>query len=261
MQGASPGAFDCRTLPAIQPKLGYMSCMIRTAIPLGALAAFTVCAAPAWAQDSLPRFEALERQLQMNEQRDVDRIETQRQQERDRARMPGSGISDAEWALRDRELKDRRDLLLLQAQVDRARVQRERELAEAALLNARVPATSTAVVREPNDYLLPPPPPGKYYARANGRFVLVDRASELVTDILTVQPTDPTADVPAPPRPMPETGLPLRRVSPTSALELLSCAAMGLPAAPQGQFYARVDGQLVLVDARTEMPVKVVTSG
>lgn len=235
--------------------------MIRIAIPLGALAAFVMCTAPVWSQESLPRFEALERQLQMNEQHDIDRIETQRVEERERARMPGSGKIDAEWALRDRELKDRRDLLLLQAQVDRARVQRERDLAEAALLNARVPATSTAVVREPNDFLLPPPPPGKYYARVNGRFVLVDRTSELVTDILTVQPTDPTADVPAPPQPMPETGLPLRRVSPTSALVVRDWAAIGLPAAPQGQFYARVEGQLVLVDVQTEMPVAVVGAG
>jgi Ni/Co efflux regulator RcnB len=238
--------------------------MIRTAAPLGALGALgaiLLSAAPAWAQDSLPRFEALERQLQMNEQHDIDRIETQRREERERARMPASGTTDAEWALRDQELKRKRDLALLQADIDRARVQRERDLAEASLLNARVPATSTAVVREPNAYLLPPPPPGKYYARVNGRFVLVDRTSELVTDILTVQPTDPTADVPAPPRPMPETGLPLRRVAPTSALVVRDWSAIGLPAAPQGHYYARVDGLLVLVDMRTELPVKVVKAG
>ena len=37
--------------------------------------------------------------------------------------------------------------------------------------------------------------------------------------------------------------------------------ALALPAAPKGQFYARVDGRIVLVDARTELPVKVVRAG
>ena len=31
--------------------------------------------------------------------------------------------------------------------------------------------------------------------------------------------------------------------------------------APTGQYYARVEGKIVLVDARTEMPVKVVRAG
>lgn len=224
-------------------------------IPIAALA---FIALPAHAQlDTLPRFEALDKQFQMEEQRQLDQLETARQRERDFSN-PALG---AERAMRDMEYNRERDRLLLQAEQDRQRVARERMLAEAALLNTRVPATSTAVVTSPESYILPPAPPGYYYARVEGRFVLVDRTSELVTSVLPVQPTDPTADVPAGPRPMPDMSLPVRRVSYGSMLVIHDPAALALPAAPKGQYYARVDGRIVLVDARTELPVKVVRAG
>lgn len=237
--------------------------MIRT-FALLALAPGLVCllAAPALAQlDSLPRFDALDQQLQREEQRQADQAETARQQERMRTALPGSGVSAAERAMRDLAYQRERDQLLLKAEQDRARVQRERDLADAALPNTRVPAFSSAVVREPNAANLPPPPPGKYYARVQGRYVLVDAASELVEAVLPVRPTDPTADVPAGPRPLPDYSLPTRRVSPNSVLAIRDPAALALPAAPAGQFYAQVDGRIVLVDARTELPVKVVRAG
>jgi Ni/Co efflux regulator RcnB len=126
-----------------------------------------------------------------------------------------------------------------------------------------VPASSTAVVRTPEAYALPPALPGKYYARVDGHFVIVDSTSELVEQVLPVRPTDPTADVPAGPRPMPtvDSGLPLRRVAPSSSLVITDPGAFSLPAPPKGQFYARVDGTIVLVDTRTELPVKVVRPG
>lgn len=219
-------------------------------------------AMPAWAQlEPLPRFEALEKQLQMEEQRQVDQLETARQREMTSSALPGSGVSEAERALRGLDYQRQRDGLLLQQEQERARVQRERDLADAALLNARVPAISTAVVSEPAAYLLPPAPPGKYYARLNGRFVLVDAISELVDSILPIQPTYPTADVPLGPRPLPDAGLPVRRVSAASALVIRNPAALSLPAAPAGQYYARVDGKIVLVDARTELPVSIARAG
>lgn len=232
--------------------------MLKTLSVVGLL----LVALPAHAQlDTLPRFDALDRQFQMEEQRQVDRIESARQRERDLRSLPGSGVSVAEQALRDMDYRRERDRLLLKAEQDRQAVARERMLAEAALLSKRVPATSTAVVTSPESFILPPAPPGQYYARIDGRFVLVDRTSELVTSILPIQPTDPTADVPAGPRPMPDMGVPVRRVSPTSALVILDPATLALPAAPGGQFYARVDGRIVLVDALTELPVKVVRAG
>jgi Ni/Co efflux regulator RcnB len=219
-------------------------------------------ALPAHAQlDTLPRFDALDRQFQMEEQRQVDQLESARQRERDLGSLPGSGVFVAEQALRDMDYRRQRERLLLKAEQDRQAVARERMLAQAALLSKRVPATSTAVVTSPESFILPPAPPGQYYARIDGRFVLVDRTSELVTSILPIQPTDPTADVPAGPLPMPDMGVPVRRVSPTSALVIHDPATLALPAAPGGQFYARVDGRIVLVDARTELPVKVVRAG
>ena len=161
------------------------------------------------------------------------------------------------------ELRREQDRLLLQLEQDRAREQRERDLLTNALPNTRVPATSTAVVSQPEAYLLPPAPPGKYYARISGRFVIVDATSELVEQVLPVQITDPTADVPAGPRPLPsvDMSLPLRRVAPTSALVIANPASLALPAPPAGQYYARVDGKIVLVEARTELPVKVIRAG
>jgi Ni/Co efflux regulator RcnB len=167
-------------------------------------------------------------------------------------------VSEAERGLRELDYQRQRDSLLLQAEQDRQRVQRERDLAAAALPNMRVARSSTAVVTSPETYLLPPAPPGKYYARVQGRFVLVDGTSELVESVLPVQPTDPTADVPLGPRPLPDFSLPARRVSPTSVLAIRDPGALALPAAPIGQFYARVDGRIVLVDARTEMPLSIV---
>lgn len=232
--------------------------MIRIAI----LATACLCAAPAWAQlDSPPRFEALDKQFEMETQRQLDQLETARQREMNSTALPGSGVSEAERGLRGLDYQRQRDQLLLRLEQDRARVQRERDLADAALLNARVPAVSTAVVRDPIAFLLPPAPPGKYYARVQGRFVLVDATSELVVSILPVQPTDPTADVPSGPRPLPDMSLPVRRVSATSVLVIANPAGLALPDAPAGQYYARVEGKIVLVDARTEMPVKVVRAG
>ena len=233
-------------------------CMIRWLFPC----LLVSLAMPAWAQlEPLPRFEALEKQFQMEEQRQVDQLETARQREMTSSSIPGSGVSEAERALRGLDYQRQRDALLLKHEQDRARVQRERDIADAALLNARVPAISSAVVSDPNAYLLPPAPAGKYYARVNGRFVLVDATSELVVSILPVQPTDPTADVPLGPRPLPDAGLPVRRVSATSALVIRDPSGLSLPAAPSGQYYARVDGKIVLVDARTELPVSITRPG
>ncbi len=226
------------------------------------MAGAALSAAPALAQpDALPRFEALEQQLQTLEQRQADSLGAARDRDRTRTALPGSGMSEAERGLRELDYQSQRNALLLQSEQDRRSVQRERDLAAAALPNARVPRSSTAVVTSPETYTLPPAPPGKYYARVQGRFVLVDGTSELVESVLPVQPSDPTADVPLGPRPLPDFNLPARRVSPTSALVIRDPGALALPAAPSGQFYARMEGQIVLVDTRTEMPLRVVRPG
>ncbi len=227
------------------------------------IASVVVFAAPAFAQVSelLPRFEALEQQQQMAEQREFDNLEANRQRDLTRSALPNSGVSEAERALRGLQYDRAREQRLLELDRDRQRIQRERDLANAALLNARVPPNSSLVVTDPERYILPPAPPGKYYARVEGRFVLVDETSQLVTSILPVQPTDPTADIPAGPRPLPDNGLPLRRIAPTSASVVRDFRALSLPAPPSGQYYATIGGQIVLVDSQTELAVKVIGPG
>ena len=210
--------------------------MIRLILIAGVVTAALLSAAPALAQaDALPRFEALEQQLQTLEQRQIDSLGAARDRDRMRTATPGSGVSEAERGLRELDYQSQRNALLLQAEQDRRLVQRERDLAAAALPNTRVPRSSTSVVTSPERYLLPPAPPGKYYARVQGRFVLVDGTSELVESVLAIQPMDPTADVPLGPRALPDFSLPARRVSPTSALVIHDPGALALPAAPAGQ--------------------------
>jgi Ni/Co efflux regulator RcnB len=114
------------------------------------------------------------------------------------------------------------------------------------------------VISDPNRYLLPPAPKGQYYARLEGRFVLVDAMSELVVKVLDPQPTDPTADVPAGPRPLPDFSLPTGRIAATSGAVIRDFRSLSLAPPPSGQYYARVDGRIVLVDARTERPISLV---
>lgn len=195
-------------------------------------------------------------QQQMNEQRQLDTLEADRQRDVGKAALPNSGVTAAQRALIDQQYENQKQQLLLQMQNERTLKQREQDIAATALPNTRVPAYSSAVVTDPARYILPPSPPDQYYARVDGRFVLVDRASELVVSVLPVRPTDPTADVPAGPRPMPGPGLPVRRIAPTSSLVIANYGALGLPAPPRGQYYAGVDGMTVLVDSATEMAVK-----
>lgn len=218
---------------------------------------------PAFAQASepLPRFEALEQQQQMNEQRRLDNLEADRQRDLGNASQPGSGVSGAQRALIDQQYDRDRDRLLLEAARARALQQRERDIAGAALANMRVPAASSLVITDPERFILPAAPAGQYYARLEGRFVLVDRASELVVSVLPVQPTDPVGDVPAGPPPMPGPGLPIRRIAPTSSSVIHDYLALALPAPPAGQYYAIVEGTTVLVDGRTELAVKRVDPG
>jgi hypothetical protein len=160
-------------------------------------------ALPALAQESepLPRFEALEQQTLALEQQRIDSLETQRQRELTRPVTPNSGVSQADKALRVLEIEREMDRVRLEGAQTRAQVQRERDLAEASLPNRRVASFSSLVIRNPEQYLLPPAPPGQYYARLEGRFVLVDATSELVVKVLDPRPTDPKADAPlgAPP--------------------------------------------------------------
>jgi Ni/Co efflux regulator RcnB len=233
-----------------------LACMKFLAIPVVLMA----CAAPALAQESnnLPRFDALEQQKQSVEQDRFDSLERQRQRERDFTTNPASGVSGAERALRDMHYQREFDRLRLEGDLERAQVQRERDLENAALPNRRIAPFSSLVITDPERYLLPPAPPGHYYARLDGRFVLVDRTSELVVNVLDPRLTDPRDDVPASPRPSVQKPLPVGRIPVDSPFVVRDFGLLLLPPPPSGQFYALVDGRMLLVDAKTERAVKAV---
>jgi Ni/Co efflux regulator RcnB len=170
-------------------------------------------AVPAAAQESnnLPRFEALEQQKQAVEQDRFDSLERQRQRELG-VDNPALGASGADRGIRDLQYQREFDKLRLEGDLERAQVQRERDLENAALPNRRIAPFSSLVITDPERYVLPPAPPGHYYARLDGRFVLVDRTSELVVKVLDPKLTDPTGDVPVAPRPPVEKPLPVGRI-------------------------------------------------
>jgi Ni/Co efflux regulator RcnB len=215
-------------------------------------------AAPVVAQETnnLPRFEALEQQKQAAEQDRFDSLERQRQRERDFTTNPSSGVSGAERGIRDLQYQREFDKLRLEGDLERAQVQRERDLENAALPNRRIAPFSSLVVTDPERYLLPPAPPGHYYARLDGRFVLVDRTSELVVNVLDPRVTDPKGDVPIGPRPLVQKPLPVGRIPADSPLVVADFRRLQLPPPPSGQYYALVDGRLLLVDAKTEQAVR-----
>jgi Ni/Co efflux regulator RcnB len=225
-----------------------------------ASAVLMIAAAPALAQESsnLPRFEALEQQKQMVEQERFDRLETQRQRERDFTTNPASGVSGAERGIRELEYQREFDKLRLEGDLERAQVQRERDLENAALPNRRIAPFSSLVVTDPERYVLPPAPSGHYYARLDGRFVLVDATSELVVKVFDPKLGDPTGDVPVGPRPPVQKPLPIGRIPADSPLVITDFKRLSLPPPPQDQYYARVDGRVLLVDAKTERAVKAV---
>lgn len=141
-----------------------------------------------------PRFEGLEQQQLNLEQRQFDEQETRRQQEAVRAAQPG--VSPADSALRQLEIE--REALQLQREGAERRAATNREVAirEAKLPNRRIAPYSSLVVQYPERYALPAAPDGQYYARLDGRFVLVDGTSEMVVHVLEPGPSDPRDDLP-----------------------------------------------------------------
>src|SRR5262245_60446004 len=134
-------------------------------------------APPAIAQvtDTPPRFEALEQQQLFLEQNRLDNLARQQQDERNQNLLPGSGVTAADQALRDLEYQRETRRILLENQQQRDQIARENQLADAALINKTVPSYASTVIKNPEAFILPPAPAGQYYARVDGRFVLVDR--------------------------------------------------------------------------------------
>lgn len=150
-------------------------------------------------QFTAPRFDALEQQQQTLRQNNIDATQRRLQDERLRALQPGANAAAS--AIRQNELQEQ--IYQQQRNVDQERqhVARENAITDTALPNRRIAKSSVLVVSDPVHYGLPTAPPDQYYARLNGRFVLVDSTSELVVKVLDIRPTDPTGDLPARPPP------------------------------------------------------------
>ena len=171
--------------------------------------------APANAQGfTPPRFEGLDQQKQTQEQNALDAQQKRLQAEREKAVTPGPhgqppGADAAASALRQAELENQIHRGEVRQQQERLAVARENAATDLALPNRRIAKASVLVVPDPIRYGLPSAPPGQYYARLNGRFVLVDASSELVVKVLDAQPSDPTDDQPTRPRPAAQPAIPV----------------------------------------------------
>lgn len=159
-----------------------------------------------------PRFEGLEQQQLNLEQRQYDQLEERLRTEQFRNAQPGA--SPASSALRRLEIERDAGELKRESAERRAAMARESAIREATLPNRRIAAHSSLVVREPERYALPAAPAGQFYARLDGRFVLVDATSEMVVSVLEATPSDPRDDLPAEPLPNVRPGVTLK---PTAA--------------------------------------------
>lgn len=149
-----------------------------------ALLTASMLAAPAAAQEFVPpRFEGLEQQQQMHDQRRLDDLEAQRRDLQMRSVTTGQR-DPAGTLIEDTELRRQQNRLRLERAERMAAERRESAIAETRLPNRRIAAHSTLVVRDPESRALPPAPDGQFYAEIDGRLVLVDATSELVVQVL-----------------------------------------------------------------------------
>ncbi len=241
--------------------------------------------APAFAQGAEPpRFEAFEQQKADLQQQQFNDLTRARQDEITRpvAPTPNAPYTFGEQQRRVQEIDRQIDKLLLDNELERQAVGRERDIAEASLLNRRIIPTSPLVVKEPGQFALPPPPNGQYYARVEGRYVLVDGRSNLVVRQFERKAGDPTSDVPAgaPPVPQsevaigvpartqyssyggpslpPQPALPSYYTGQDSALVVKDPSLLKLGPAPADTYYAEIGGKIYLVDATTRHVIALV---
>jgi hypothetical protein len=224
--------------------------------------------APAMAQEvEPPRFEALEQQLLTLEQNRVDALARAQQLQRDLGFNPNSGVTAADQALRDIENRRQMERLMFEGQQLREQAARQNQIDQATLPNRRIEPFSSAVVQDPVGEILPAAPAGYYYARVDGRYVLVDAGSKQVVKVLAPQPTDPTDDLPArplpplqqppgvrvwptEPAPLPALGVDVTGVSPSPAASRLPAATGPSPPRqpPLPTRLIRPDSSLVVRD-------------
>jgi hypothetical protein len=131
---------------------------------------------------SAPPFRALDRMQADVEQRQIDDA---RNAQRLRELSPGAPApGTAARALEDAALDREIDRLRLDGDLQRAQRERMQVKDEAELPNRRIAAASVLRIQNPAEAGLPQPAPGRFYARLEGRTVVVDERSELVVEVL-----------------------------------------------------------------------------
>jgi hypothetical protein len=180
--------------------------MRRVALPISLA---VVLGGAASAQEfQAPRFEALEQQKAQLEQRQLDSLEKQKQDELFRSTLPQSPQDRTASTFRQMDIDRRQDELRLQGELQRDQQRRDETARTATLANRRIAASSVLVVRDPERFFLPPIPSNQFYARLDGRFVVVDRNSELVVTVVEPSPADPRGDRPEPVSPPAQAPIP-----------------------------------------------------
>lgn len=225
--------------------------------------------APAMAQQvEPPRFEAFEQQQRDLNQQRLDSFDRQRQNEILTPPLPGTG--DGGRADRMMEIERERQRTLLEFEVDRQAKQRERDIATANLPQRTILPSAPEVVDNPQYYALPKAPAGQYYARVDGRFVLVDGATNRPVKSFNVQPDEAGAGIPAITSPRPaepptryqklarQPALPEQLIAADSALVVKDLARLNLGAAPKDTYYASIEGSIYLVDAKTQKAIALI---
>ena len=115
--------------------------------------------------------------LKLNQQQ-LDSFDRQRTNELSRPVTPGrSSLDAANRADALRQIDAQRDQFLLERKIENDAKQREREIARLSEPNQTILPNAAEVIDNPRAYNLPVPSAGQYYARLNGRYALIDGAT------------------------------------------------------------------------------------
>jgi Ni/Co efflux regulator RcnB len=229
--------------------------------------------APALAQEQdLPRFDAFEQQQRDSQQQRFDDLDRARRDElllRTPTERPGDTRADRAMWLQD--LERERSRLELEVQSDRSRERQARDSTALALPNRVVPSYSSDVIRDPERYVLPPAPPGQYYARIDGKFALIDAATQKPAKIFDTHPGEPSYAMPGSgrasanvssgwgyPKAKDMPGLPTQEIGPDSELVVLEPGKLSLGPPPKDRYYAQIEGRIYLIDAKTKKVIALV---
>jgi hypothetical protein len=230
--------------------------------------------APAIAQQGVepPRFEAFEQQQRDLDRQRLDDFDRQRTNELTRPMTPGQGAGADAGARADalREIERQRQQFLLEREVENQAKQRERDIASVTATERIILPNDSRVIYDPKTQILPPPPPGDYYARLNDRYVLVDGATHRPIKSFDLQPDEAGSSIPGTTKPRPvqpptryqklpkQPPLPTELVPPDSKRVIANPASRNLGPAPPESYYADFEGGIYLIDARTQKAIGLV---